>query len=478
MPSLPRRSVPEPSAADWAFSRLLAYSRFMWSGFQGAAHLRLIAGHLEAMERGEIDRLIVALPPRHGKSKLITTDFPAWYLGRNPTRQVMVGTYGQRLADKWGRQIRNQLKQPRFQAVFPGVGLAGDSKAAADFATNQEGSFFGTGRGGAGTGLGAHLFVVDDPTKDRKEAESRLVQEDIRAWYTDVLTTRLMPDAAVVVVMTRWVEGDLVGWLLKEHAHENWTVVNLPALAEDDDPLGRAPGEALWPSRYSVAALNRKKATLPPRSWAALYQQRPVPKEGGSVKPAWFERRRFDAPPFRPQRIIQAWDTARKAKEKNDPSVCVTFAETDKGLFLLDVFRARLTYTELRTAAKSLASKWSPDLVLIEDSANGSALFDDLSSSGRLPLALVSCEGMDKESRLDSVTDLMEGGLVWFPEEAEWLTEFERELYLFPASEHDDQVDALAHALRWFKARMKAEDADDETLTLGHSRGAAVADFH
>lgn len=447
----------EASHWDYAHTYLLSYARAQWRGFKLGRHLRYLAGALQRVEKGEITRLIITCPPRHCKSLLTTENFAAWFLGRNPEAQVITGTYGQRLADKWGRKVRNHVRSPIFHRIFPGVKLADDSQAAAAFALNRGGYYFGTGRGGAGTGLGADLFLIDDPTKDRKEADSALIQQTIRDWYTDVVTTRLMPGGRVVIIMTRWTDADLVGFVLKEHQHEGWTIVNLPALAENDDPLGRAPGEALWPEQYNLQELQKKKATLPARSWAALYQQRPVPQEGLIVKPDYFRTQRFRTPPLRPVRTIISLDTARKGEASSDPSVWTVWMETEKGFFLVAVMRRTLEYPSLKATTKSLAEKWHPDLILIEDSANGTALYQDLRATSRLPLLLVGTGGQDKAARLSSCSDLMEGGRVWLPHEAEWLPEYEEELFRFPAVRHDDQVDSTSQALNWFKSKAYQE---------------------
>lgn len=456
---------------DYAFSRVLSYSCLLWRGFMIGRHHRMIARALEKVERGEILRLIVTMPPRHGKSKLITEDFVSWFMGRNPEKQVMCGTYGQRLADKWGRRIRNQMATSSFRSTFPGVRLADDSRAMAQFDTNHGGSYFGTGRGGSGTGMGAHLFVVDDPTKDRKEAESRLIQQNIRDWYTDVVTTRLMPGGAVIIIMTRWTDADLVGYVTKEHKHEGWTVLNLPAIAEENDPMGRAVGEALWPEQYSLKELQGKKATLPPRSWAALYQQRPVPQEGLIVKPEFFLTTRYKAPPLRFFRIIVSLDTARKAEESSDPNVWTVWGEAEKGFYLLDVVRARMEYTRLKSTTISLAERYEADLVLIEDSANGNALEQDLRATTRLPLLLVGTMGMDKASRLSMCTDVMEGGRVWLPEAAPWLPEYEEELFRFPGSLNDDQVDSTSQALNHLKKGIYLPLSEDSYQSVPKDHG-------
>lgn len=461
----------KPTPWDFAHSNLLSYARLQWPGFKMGRHLRLMAGALQKVEKGEIKRLIICLPPRHCKSLLTTENFAAWFLGRNPEQQIITGTYGQRLADKWGRKVRNHVASPKFRATFPGVRLADDSKAAAQFALNKGGYYLGTSRGGAATGAGADLFLVDDPTKDRKEADSALIQDTIRDWYSDVVTTRLMPGGAVIILMTRWTDADLVGFVLKEHSHEGWTIINLPAIAEEEDLLGRAVGEPLWPEQFSLEELLGKKATLNSRSWAALYQQRPVPEGGLIVKSDWFKAMRFRNIPLRPLRTIISLDTARKAETTSDPSVWTVWMETEKGFHLVDVVKRTVEYPTLKSTTKALCETWRPDLLLIEDSANGNALEQDLRAETRIPLLLVGTGGQDKAARLSSCTDLMEGGRVWLPVDAEWLPAYEEELFRFPAVRHDDQVDSTSQALNWFKTKVY------QSLTYEAVPKAVGADF-
>jgi hypothetical protein len=251
---------PALTAEDYAFSRLISYAAYQWPGYRDAAHHRLIARHLEAVERGDITRLMITMPPRHGKSMLASEFFPAWYLGRNPDHYVVTATYAQELADDFGRKVKNQIEDPLYQAIFPGVGLADDSKSAKRFhidgaiggyehAISQRGAFYAVGVGGPLTGRGAHLLLIDDPVKNREDAESEVIRRKVKDWYTSTAYTRLMPGGRIVVIQTRWHEDDLTGWLQLEHEHEGWTVLNLPAI--DDD------GEALWPEQYDIETLEK-----------------------------------------------------------------------------------------------------------------------------------------------------------------------------------------------------------------------------
>ena len=277
----PTRRIPKPTPEDYAFSRLLSYAAYQWPNYADAPHHRLIARKLEAVERGEIRRLMISMPPRHGKSMLASEFFPAWYIGRNPNHYVIAATYAQELADDFGRKVRNQIADPAFKAIFPGVGLKDDSTSAKRFhitapndafATGQDGAYFAVGVGGPLTGRGAHLLLIDDPVKNREDADSELIRKKTREWYTSTAYTRLMKDGRVVVIQTRWHESDLSGWLLAEHQHEGWDVLSLPAI--DDS------GKALWPEMYPVDRLNQIRLAVGPRDWSALYQQRLGPERG------------------------------------------------------------------------------------------------------------------------------------------------------------------------------------------------------
>lgn len=453
-----------PTPEDFAFSRLVAYAAFQWPGYRPARHHRLIARDLEAVERGEVPRLIITMPPRHGKSMLASEFFPSWYLGRNPSHYVIASTYAQDLADDFGRKVRDQIADASFRAIFPGCALRGDSKSSKRFhitqdlpdafSTEQDGAYFAAGIGGPLTGRGAHLLLIDDPVKNRQEAESPAVRQTVKDWYTSTAYTRLMPEGRIVVIQTRWHDDDLAGWLLREHAHEGWKVLSLPAVAEvDDDPIGRKRGEPLW-DHYSLESLERIKRSIGSRDWTALYQQRPAPAEGGIFKPGWL--RRFREPKEKYKRIVQSWDTAYKPGQLNDPSCCTTWGEHETGHDLLHVLVKRLEYPDLKNTLIRHAAEWNPDAILVEDKASGQSLLQDVRRETALPLIAIQPQG-DKETRASAVSALVEAGKVATPEHAAWLTEFETELMTFPNAANDDQVDSLSQYLQWTKAGASTE---------------------
>lgn len=356
MPPLP---APTPSPEDYAFSRLISYAAYQWPGYRDASHHRLIARHLEMVERGEITRLMITMPPRHGKSMLASEFFPAWYLGRNPDHYVVTATYAQELADDFGRKVKNQIEDDAFKAIFPGVGLADDSKSAKRFhiegsdggiehATTQRGAFYAVGVGGPLTGRGAHLLLIDDPVKNREDADSEIIRRKTKDWYTSTAYTRLMPGGRVVLIQTRWHEDDLSGWLQADHAHEGWVVLNLPAINDQ--------GVALWPEQYDVEALERIRRALPTRDWSALYQQQPTPDDGDYFKADWFKPA---APPPRDQmRIYGASDYAVTADGGDYTVHVIVGIDPDGRMHLLDLWRKQAASDEWVEAWCDLVLKW------------------------------------------------------------------------------------------------------------------------
>jgi len=259
---------------------LLSFTEYTNPAYRGANHHRLIADKLEAVERGEIDRLMIFMPPRHGKSELASKRFPAWCLGRQPKRQIIAASYNSDLANDFGRNVRNIVAEPEFGQVFPNVGLAPDSQAANRMNTNHGGTYVAAGVGTAVTGRGADIALIDDPFKDREEADSERRRDVVWDWYRSTLFTRLMPGGAVVLIQTRWHEDDLAGRLLEAEG-DQWEVLDLPAINK--------AGEALWPEWYDLKALNRIKDTIGQREWSALYQQQPQPDDGTYFQRAWFK---------------------------------------------------------------------------------------------------------------------------------------------------------------------------------------------
>ena len=449
-----QREVAKPQdvrsfALSIARQDLAAYAIAQFPAFELARHHAETINRLEAVERGEITRLMIFEPPRHGKTLLTTQLFPAWYLGRHPERYVITAAYGQDLADDYGRRVRNFVTDERHQAIFPECQLASDSSSVQRFNTTAGGAYFTVGRGAAITGRGAHLLVIDDPLKDREEANSETIRRSLHDWYRSVAYTRLQPGGAVVIVQTRWHVDDLAGRLLREALPGQWQVLSLPAISEDGDSFRRA-GEALWPEKFPLQVLEEIRTTIGSAAFVSLYQQQPVATEGQIFKREWWKYYR-DAPAF--QRIVQSWDTAFQAKKESDYSVGTTWGVTATGYYLLNVWRARVEFPELKRQVIAQAAQFKPAAVIIEDKASGQSLIQELKRETALPILAIKVDS-DKIARAQAATPVIEAGKVFLPESAPWLADYLDELSSFAAGAHDDAVDSTTQALNHLRGSL------------------------
>ena len=442
-----------PTAEDFAHSRLISYAAYQWPDYRCAPHHRLIARKLEAVERGEISRLMISMPPRHGKSMLASEFFPAWYIGRNPDHYVVTATYAQDLADDFGRKVKNQIEDPSFAGIFPGVRLAGDSKSAKRFHVEQDGliseggfehrlqqsgAFYAVGVGGPLTGRGAHLLLIDDPVKNREDADSEVIRKKTKDWYTSTAYTRLMPGGRIVLIQTRWHEGDLAGWLLEEHEHEGWDVLSLPAISPS--------GEALWPDQYDIEALNRIRRALPGRDWSALYQQEPSPEEGDYFKAEWIHPVQ-SLPPLAEMRVYGGSDYAVTSDGGDYTVHAVVGLDPDENMYLLDLWRKQASSDEWVEAWCDLVLKWKPIGWAEEHGQIKSGVGPFLERRARERRAFCAREQFptrgDKAVRAQSIRGRMALRGLRVNATAPWRADFVSELLRFPAGVHDDQVDAL-----------------------------------
>lgn len=449
--------------AEEASNSLLAYSRFQWEDFLAPPHIRLLIKKLEAVERGEIKRLAISMPPRHGKSFLTSQTFPAWYLGRHPNHYIIHATYSKDLALDFGRKVRDQMQEPGFQQVFPGVALKSTSTAAERFETTKGGIYYAVGSGGPVTGRGAHIFLADDLVKDAEAADSEIQRKGLAEWYNKVALTRLERDmkanekGAIVLIGTRWHEDDIIGYVLREHAHQNWEVVNIPALCTepDTDPLGRAMGAALWPEKFPVAELESIRQSIGPRDWSALYQQAPSADDGDIFKRAfWME---WDAAKYgqpEVEYIVQSYDTAYSEKKTADYTAIQTWGVfRDKSgtpcALLLGSVCERVEYPKLRALAQEQYKQWQPDVCVIEAAASGQALIADLRRAG-IPVVAVKAD-RDKITRAHACLPLFESRRVYVPKGKYYAGDLQNQCAKFPYGRHDDQVDAMLLALERLK---------------------------
>lgn len=425
---------------------LIGFTRYTMPEFQDGQHHRLIAEKLEAVERGEIDRLIIEAPPRHTKSELASRRFPAWYMGRHPDRQIITSTYSGEFAQDFGREVRGIVNSEEFARLFPGVSVSDDSAAAGRWHTNQRGVYVAVGVGGPITGRGAHIAIIDDPIKNRQDADSETIRDSVWKWYTSTLRTRLMPGGAIVLVLTRWHEDDLAGRLLEasKESGERWEVLRLPAVAGHDDPMGRRPGEALWPAWYPVDELDRIRGAIGPRDWSALYQQEPVPDTGGQFQRDWFNWYDADHLP-KDLNVYGASDYAVTEKGGDWTEHGVAGVDEDANLWFTDWWSGQeapdvTIEAKLALASQHKALEWYGEKGVIEK-AIGPATKRAMQDAGRWVTHTYLPTTGDKIARVASFRARAQAGKVYLPRNKPWAEELLLQLCAFPAGKHDDKVD-------------------------------------
>ncbi len=414
-------------------------------------HVDLIAEYLKACTERDIKRLIINIPPRYLKSISVSVAWPAWVLGHDPGSKFLVSSYSDKLSLKHSVDCRLVVQTPWYKQVFPKVQLVKDQNEKSKFVTTARGHRIATSTGGTATGEGGDFLIVDDPHNPR-QAESAVEREKTLEWFDRTYYSRLndKKNGVIVVVMQRLHEKDLSGHLLSQGG---WEHLKIPAVAESKTVYDfggivciRPVGDILHPERENTKEIDKNKKALGTYGYAGQYQQEPVPVEGGMIKKPWV--RYYKIPPANPIRIVQSWDTAYKPNQINDPSVCTTWAETKLAYYLLDVWRDRVEYPRLKATVKSLAAKWHPTAILIEDKASGQSLIQELKAHTKLPTIAVNPEN-DKLTRMSAQSAKFEAGKVFIPESAPWLPDFEKELFTFPLAEHDDQVDSTSQFLNW-----------------------------
>jgi predicted phage terminase large subunit-like protein len=420
-------------------------------------HLEVVAAELEACLRGEHRRLIINLPPRSLKSITASVAFPAFLLGHVPSAQIICASYGQDLADKHARDCRTLMLSSFYHSCFPGTRLSANKLSVNEFHTTRHGCRLSTSVGGVLTGRGADFIIIDDPLKP-DQAMSESGRKEVNSWFDNSLLSRLNDKnkGIIILVMQRLHMDDLVGHVQQQ---SSWRVLSFPAIATEDEIFpyktilgarrySRRVGNLLQPEREPLETLERIRRESGEYNFSAQYQQQPIPVEGAIVKRSWL---RYYGPEERPRefsRIIQSWDTANKAGELNDYSVCTTWGVWDKKFHLLHVYRGRLDFPELKRKVKELAERFDPTLILVEDKASGTQLIQELKRDAVFNVRPHSPRpGNDKVMRLYDQTAAFENERVWFPKEAPWLAEYLKELMAFPGGKHDDQVDSTTQAL-------------------------------
>jgi len=425
----------------------------MWEGFISGKHHQIMADAFERVARGELKRLIINMPPRHTKSEFASYLLPAWFLGLYPEKKIIQTAHTAELAVGFGRKVRNLVQSPQYGKVFD-TKLSSDSKAAGRWNTDLGGDYFAIGVGGAVTGKGADLLIIDDPHSEQEAKQNNpAVFDGVYEWYTSGPRQRLQPGGAIIIVMTRWAKRDLTGQILKNAEKDgvnDWEVIEFPAILPSGTPL--------WPGFWKREELEAIRAEIPSSKWNAQYQQNPTSEEGAIIKREYWQIWPDRNPPICDY-IIQSWDTAFEKNNRADFSACTTWGvfqhPDDKGnyrtnIIVLDSYKKRLEFPELKQVAQDFYKEWNPDVLLIEKRAAGAPLIYELRAMG-IPISeYTPSKGNDKIARVNAVSPLFESGMVWCPE-TRWADELMDELASFPNGDHDDLVDSSTQALIRFR---------------------------
>ena len=470
----------EAKAREACTNDYLKFVYEMWTAFIHGKHHEIMAEAFERVANGELKRLIINMPPRHTKSEFASYLLPAWFLGRYPDKKIIQTAHTAELAVGFGRKVRNLVNSKDFKRIFPNVSLQADSKAAGRWNTNKGGEYFAIGVGGAVTGKGADLLIIDDPHSEQEGASSDInVFNRTYEWYTSGPRQRLQPNGSIVIVMTRWHQKDLTGQVVdasvKRGGSDQWEVIELPAILPSGSPL--------WSEFWKLEELEALRAELPSSKWMAQYQQDPTAEEGALVKREWWQEWEYQEPPYC-EFIIQSWDTAFLKSERADYSACTTwgvfYEENEEGKFapnviLLDAHKERLEFPELKKLAMEKYNAYKPDAFIVEAKAAGMPLIFELRQMGIPVQEYTPSRGNDKISRVNAVSDLFASGVVWAPQ-TRWAEEVIEEFAAFPNAEHDDLVDSSTQALlRFRQGGFVPLHSDEEEEELEPHR---VADYY
>lgn len=430
----------------------LDFVKHVYSGYKVGPHHFKLAEIFEKIANGEKKRVVVNIAPRHGKSELISYLAPAWYLGKFPNKKIIMASHTASLSETFGRRVRNLVGSDTYKDIFPQVDLQQDSKSASRWGTNFGGEYFAAGVGGALAGRGADLFIIDDPHSEQ-EAKTGRPEVFLPAWewFQSGPLQRLMPNGAIIVVMTRWSKLDLTGQIIsqmtKDEGVDQWEVINFPAILDD--------GEPLWPDFWPIEELLAKKAALDPRYWQAQYMQDPTAEEGALIKREWWKIWDKDDPPDC-EFTIMSLDAAQETNNRADYNALTTWGvffneETNNyNIILLNSIKRRLEFPDLKKLVIDEYKEWEPDTFMVEKKSNGAALYQELRRMGIPVGEFTPGKGQDKVSRVNAVTDLFSSGIVWAPDRR-WAKEVMEECNDFPSGANDDLVDSTTLALIRFR---------------------------
>jgi predicted phage terminase large subunit-like protein len=447
----------------------LDFVKHVYPGYKVGPHHLKLAQIFEDIASGKKKRVIVNIAPRHGKSELISYLAPAWFLGKFPSKKVIMASHTADLAVNFGRRVRNLVGSELYKDIFPQIELQSDSKSASRWGTNFNGEYFAIGVGGALAGRGADLFIIDDP---HSEQEAKTGRPDVFLpaweWFQSGPLQRLMPGGAIIVVMTRWSKLDLTGQIVKQTENNEdvdaWEVVEFPAIKDD--------GEALWPEFWPVEELLAKKAALDIRYWNAQYMQNPVSEEGALIKREWWNIWEGENPPDC-EFTIMSLDAAQEATNRSDYNALTTWGVffneevNNYNIILLNSIKKRLEFPELKELCLQEYKEWQPDAFMVEKKSNGAAIYQELRRMGIPVGEFTPGKGQDKIARVNAVSDLFAGGVVWAPDRR-WAKEVIEECNDFPSGTNDDLVDSTTLALLRFRQggfiRLPNDEPEEDML--------------
>ena len=449
----------EHNRKNLARTDMIEFAKSVYPGFKVGPHHRKLAKIFKDVIDGKKKRVIINIAPRMGKSEFSSYLFPAFFLGNFPNKKIIMGTHTAGLSEDFGRRVRNLVDSDEYKELFDQTQIADDQKAAGKWSTSQGGQYYAAGVGGALAGRGADLFVIDDPHSEQDvKVNSRLAFDTAWSWFQTGPLQRLMPGGAIIIIMTRWSKLDLTGRLLDYQTknetpeEDRWEVVELPAILHE----GTEKEKSLWPDQWPLEALKSKKQALDPQYWNAQYMQNPVSNNAAIVSRNSWRIWPGDQPP-QCEFILQSWDTAFEAKTSADYSACTTwgvFYNEEEGhtaqIILLDAFKDRMAFPELKQVALKHYREWEPDGFIVEKKAAGGPLIQELRNMGIPVEEYTPSRGNDKIVRLNAVADLFASGKVWAPD-TRWAREVIEEVASFPNGEHDDFVDTTSQALLRFR---------------------------
>lgn len=447
-------------AAKVARSSLLEFCMKMNPDYKIGKHHQRLATLLEDMAFNRKDRIAVSIPPRHGKSFLVSVYFPAWFLGNFPDKKVLMVSHTTDLAVDFGRKVRNLVDLDMYKEIFPTVTLAADSKSAGRWNTNSGGEYFACGVGSALAGRGADFLIVDDPFSEQDILNGNYeVFQKAYEWFTFGARTRLMPGGRMAIVHTRWHPNDLIGMMAKDMARnedaDKYEFFEFPAVFNE----GLPDEKALWPEFFDLEALKRTKASMPLFQWNAQYQQQPTSEEGAIIKREWWRMWEEEDPPEL-EFVIMTLDAAAEKNNRADFTALLTWGvfsdarRTDgkNHIILMNAINKRVEFGELKDMALEEYKEWEPDAFIVEKKSSGTPLFQEFRRMGIPVQEFTPHRGTgDKVARLNAVSDIFRSGMVWYPAGRRWAEEVVEQVASFPASDHDDMVDCTSMALSRFR---------------------------